>query len=79
MLTHFLEKVELVLTGESKVGESFSAASGSSSCELSVSFLAVKCLPIKENQILVCAWIMFSKTLIFAQIVLTFAQVQSYA
>ena len=55
MLTHFLEKVELVLTGESKVGESFSAASGSSSCELSVSFLAVKCLPIKENQILVCA------------------------
>ena len=56
--------------------ETFLYTSGSSSCELSVSFLAVKCLPIKENQILVCAWIMFSKTLIFAQIVLTFALVQ---
>ena len=43
ILTHLLEKVKLVLTGESKVGESFLLP------------LAVKCLPIKENQIFVCA------------------------
>ena len=79
ILTHFQKKIELVLLGQSKLGESFPTASGSSYCELSVSFLAVKHLSIKENQILVCAWSMSLKMLSFVQIILTFVQVQSRA
>ena len=67
------KKVKLV-----KLGESFPNTSGCLLCELPISFVAVKRLPIMENQILVCPLIMSSKTLIFAQIVLNFVQVQLY-
>ena len=55
ILNHFLKKIELVFSCQSKLHEIFPAASGTSSCELSVSFLAAKLLLIKENQILLCA------------------------